>query len=82
MARKPRACPELNITGVLCFLRRAGSAPRAERRCAARPLRETRSVLRTLLCAAPGASTGYAERLARCPTLRPARPHVLRLGRR
>jgi hypothetical protein len=25
--RKPRACPSLNITCVLCFLRRAGSAP-------------------------------------------------------
>jgi transcriptional regulator with XRE-family HTH domain len=25
--RKPRACPSLNITSVLCFLRRAGSAP-------------------------------------------------------
>jgi hypothetical protein len=31
-ARKPRACPSLNITGVLCFLRRAGSAPLDVRR--------------------------------------------------
>jgi len=43
--------------------------------------RETRSVLRTLLCTAPG-HRGHAERLARCPALRPARPHALRLGRR
>jgi len=32
--------------------------------------RETRSVLRTLLCTAPG-HRGHAERLARCPALPP-----------
>jgi hypothetical protein len=33
--RKPRACPSLNITGGLCHLRRAGSAPPCVRRHAA-----------------------------------------------
>jgi hypothetical protein len=81
-ASVPRACPELNITGVLCFLRRAGSAPPSARRCTARdatrdPQRAPHPAVST-----PTALWGDARRLARCPALGPARPHVLRLGRR